>query len=346
MGRRGSVGWRGPQRGEPATAVTAPGREPATAVTAPGRYPATAVTAPGRSAERPAYAAAPLGKRGRSARAGSGARGPEPALHFAGAAPTLLPGGVKAPLALPPLPNCRPRCDCAGRRSQPFAPILPTGQSGATPAICSRNRSFCGMVPGKRHIMGHLPLPRRSCWAGLLALGLMAPIWVGAQQASGNWANVTGLARGQRVEVVLTSLETVRGTVQSASTDQLTISASGETRALARGSVVRVAVQRGWRRIFQRHVARSLPRASGGADAASLRPVRLVRCIAALLAGFATEGIAFQPLEAAAQQTCGADAWGGGFRLPARPATCKHFGAPSEGANENVVSREGIEPST
>ncbi|HWG37809.1 MAG TPA: hypothetical protein VN690_08845 [Terriglobales bacterium] len=71
----------------------------------------------------------------------------------------------------------------------------------------------------------------------------MAPIWVGAQQASGNWANVTGLARGQRVEVVLTSLETVRGTVQSASTDQLTISASGETRALARGSVVRVAVQ-------------------------------------------------------------------------------------------------------
>ena len=30
--------WRGPQRGEPATAVTAPGRYPATAVTAPGRY--------------------------------------------------------------------------------------------------------------------------------------------------------------------------------------------------------------------------------------------------------------------------------------------------------------------
>lgn len=91
--------------------------------------------------------------------------------------------------------------------------------------------------------MGRLPLPRRSCWAGLLALGLMAPIWVGAQQASGNWASVTGLARGQRVEVVLTSLETVRGTVQSASTEQLTISASGETRALARGSIERVAVQ-------------------------------------------------------------------------------------------------------
>src|SRR6185437_10912502 len=45
-------------------------------------------------AARPAYA-----------RTGLGARGPKPALRFAGAAPALLPGGVKAPLALSPLPN-------------------------------------------------------------------------------------------------------------------------------------------------------------------------------------------------------------------------------------------------
>src|SRR6185437_3507090 len=90
---------------------------PATAVTAPGRYPATAVTAPGRYAARPAYAAAPLKKRGRPARAGLGAHGPKPALRFAAAAPALIPGGG------PPF-----------RISQPFAPILPTGQRGATPA--------------------------------------------------------------------------------------------------------------------------------------------------------------------------------------------------------------------
>ena len=58
------VGWRGPQRG----------------------YPATAVTAPGRYAARPAYAAAPLEKRGRPARADLGAHGPKPALRFAGPA--------------------------------------------------------------------------------------------------------------------------------------------------------------------------------------------------------------------------------------------------------------------
>src|SRR6185437_10291298 len=48
------VGWRGPQRG----------------------YPATAVTAPGRYAARPAYAAAPLEKCGRPARADLGAMAP------------------------------------------------------------------------------------------------------------------------------------------------------------------------------------------------------------------------------------------------------------------------------
>ncbi|HWG37119.1 MAG TPA: hypothetical protein VN690_05325 [Terriglobales bacterium] len=89
------IGWRGPERG----------------------YPATAVTAPGRYAARPAYAAAPLEKRGRPARAGLGAHGPKPALRFAAAAPALIPGGG------PPF-----------RISQPFAPILPTGQRGATPA--------------------------------------------------------------------------------------------------------------------------------------------------------------------------------------------------------------------
>src|SRR6185437_8550588 len=87
---------------------------PATAVTAPGRYPATAVTAPGRYAARPAYAAAPLEKRGRPARAGLGARGPKPALRFAGSAPALFPGGVKAPLALSNVPNfAAPRADFA-----------------------------------------------------------------------------------------------------------------------------------------------------------------------------------------------------------------------------------------
>src|SRR6185437_4887505 len=69
------LGWRGPQRGEPATAVTAP-----------GRYPATAVTAPGRYAARPAYAAAPLEKRGRPARAGLGRWAPTRRCAFLGGA--------------------------------------------------------------------------------------------------------------------------------------------------------------------------------------------------------------------------------------------------------------------
>src|SRR6185437_16674534 len=93
-----------------------PGRCPATAVTAPGRCPVTAMTAPDRCAARPAYA-----------HTGLGARGPKPALRLAGAAPALLPRAFTRS-ELPP------RCDCAGRLSRPFAPILPTGQSGATPA--------------------------------------------------------------------------------------------------------------------------------------------------------------------------------------------------------------------
>jgi len=57
-------------------------------------------------AARPAYA-----------HAGLGPHRPKPALRFAGATPAFLPGGG------PP-----------SRISQPFAPILPTVQSGATPA--------------------------------------------------------------------------------------------------------------------------------------------------------------------------------------------------------------------
>ena len=92
------LGWRGPQRG----------------------YPATAVTAPGRYSARPAYAAAPLEKRGRPARADLGAHGRKPALRFAGARrselrPPQPTGRLGAPVRGPGPAIFPPSCGNAGR---------------------------------------------------------------------------------------------------------------------------------------------------------------------------------------------------------------------------------------
>src|SRR6185437_391635 len=129
------LGWRGPQRGYPATAVTAPGRYPATAVTAPGRYPATAVTAPGRYAARPAYAAAPLEKRGRPARAGSGARGPRPALRVGRESSSVLRTGIE--------PRCgsRPPCVLANHPARPFPGVV-RRQGPAVPNFAALRADF------------------------------------------------------------------------------------------------------------------------------------------------------------------------------------------------------------
>src|SRR6185437_3103457 len=73
-------------------------------------------------AERPAYAAAPLELRGRPARPACSLRRSHPLGAPAGRGRALLlAGGVKAPLALSPLRNCRPRWNCAGRRFAAFS---------------------------------------------------------------------------------------------------------------------------------------------------------------------------------------------------------------------------------
>ena len=100
------VGWRGPQRGEPATAVTAPGR----------------------CAARPAYAAAPLEKRGRPAHAGLGARGPKPALRV----------GRESSRGIEPHCGSRPPCVLA---NHPVSPLPESGSLvGAGPGAATRPR--------------------------------------------------------------------------------------------------------------------------------------------------------------------------------------------------------------
>ena len=45
--------------------------------------------------------------------------------------------------SLSPVPSCRPRCGCAGRLSQPLAPIFPMGRNGNSGPATARFK-FCG----------------------------------------------------------------------------------------------------------------------------------------------------------------------------------------------------------
>jgi len=81
---------------------------------------------------------------------------------------------------------------------------------------------------------------------GVLSLEIMASCWLGAaeaQKGKANWDNLKQLRPGQKIEVVDSTMKTLKGAFVSVSDEAITLEARRNEQSIARAKVVRVSVR-------------------------------------------------------------------------------------------------------